>query len=1240
MASTSTAGAERNDSLTTKPPDSDNPNETTGINLPAAQNRKISFLEKVETIGSPTAQEGTNGQTPDTHDAEITRKQSIPPPSQPPKSVLKQRRPSVEGVDWIAPSPGGAPSSARPPKSIPPSSLTSPLPTPPLPDPGYYTQRFSAPSPLTASSGPSPYFSPPISWLPSHMRRGRKSVPNSTGRSPSMLQECFSAENSPYYMAPSLTPGFGAADLPRDGRGFEQEVGRAGASPEYLLFASGRSRLTGVRGTMHQDPEGERSIIPPIVVWHLRQTSSPQEAEDVLSDLLHATRMGDIDPRWITALGSSGGLLRDLFRLTDQVTPVDSVLNPKSPCAEMINLLVEHGHIDSLLTQVCRPDRNGATGIRHLICKARSMGNPPGEPFDQDLRARWAVDSAACHAYQIAYMSGADSRSMVPAIRLVESILPSVRTLEQLQRPIYRSFLKAVIQLIKNKELVRRAERPEVNPARRTAALHLISSTLRTYKLLLDRLEAEADIPTMPEKEWILEELGIADIVPYLQDERSHPLVRCMALRVLRDFADVDVEELPRWERLEDILAIAVEVLLWRTKWQHGHEATSKSLDIAKFCPHDDAYRIITSSPAELVIPILSKALKADDKSALLEPLLSLIVDHSRLKDKYWPFMLSILLHCGCLLLFYDILLPPVPPEKDFLYRKTCRTKTDACIGLTRCFEQMRAKDVRTIPSNVGATLVKLANDEQLPLNLRGQAGGAFGALKENIPTLLEMPLEAPRPLNNKLDSTLRSRQSASPPTEATLEPQPTALQSSTPMPVPEPVEEDQHEIERDKHGSSPRSGPQPEGISKRQVVAFPDAEEVTPHHPQVKSHLRGEYPDNELGLNRIDPRYRYPGPSSRFPSVDKPGMSTSNSRRIGVNSVTDEGEPKVFSVAPPREPTAVGRLTRNLTSRPGTAELWHHAPQNFQSLTSQAGAAAVETPRIGISNFDKDFKTPRTIFEPIGSSDESSIYNPNSPDQQFYSLSGATPGPQYAGLPGSEDDDEEPAPFTGGSSSGFIPPRIPSGPGGSMSRFVRHDVQRGRSPVQPVVPTFTGHRPARKPESVMNNTPRVSVHSINDEDEPTRDPTLPPPSPPLPVRRGKGKAKGKSELERNQRFLEQQDRIRLLEEELERQRQEPAEEKRRFEEIETERYEFHRNWDEERDAAVQQQLGDLSNRLQDHTMEARRWRELDEQRIHEAEIRRAEETERTQELHDLVHSIIADREEEKRRAEEERLRR
>lgn len=398
-----------------------------------------------------------------------------------------------------------------------------------------------------------------------------------------MLQEVFSAGNSPaayFDEGQRLTVG----DPPKISHEFEQEPGKSGKeseSSESLLF-DGRMRLrlqAAPTGWMSPGPYGTPAFnFPLTVVWHLNQASSPHDAETSLSDLLHVTKAGETDQNWIEALGHSENLLKNLFRLCDLVTPVDSVLNPKSPCAEVIDLLLEHHHVESLLGFVCRPDRNGATGLRHLICKARSMGKPAGEPSDTDaIRRNWTHDTAANHAYEIIYMSGADSISTIPALRLFESILSGVWTLDQLQRPTYRSFLEAVIYLIKRKGHVRQGEGPEVDPARRTATLHVISSTLRTYKSLLNRLEADSETPTMPKEEWILQKLGISDIVPYLLDKNGHPLVRCMALRVLRDFADVDVDEVSRWEKLEDTLSICVDVLLWKTKWQHGHEATSVS---------------------------------------------------------------------------------------------------------------------------------------------------------------------------------------------------------------------------------------------------------------------------------------------------------------------------------------------------------------------------------------------------------------------------------------------------------------------------------------------------------------------------------------------------------------------------------------------------------------------------------------------------------------------------------------
>ncbi|KAG9034416.1 hypothetical protein FS837_002202 [Tulasnella sp. UAMH 9824] len=719
------------------------------------------------------------------------------------------RSPSI----FTPPQPGsnrpGFPEEARFPVTVSPVSSPSPA----IPPGVFYHVPISfSPSPAAPSSGPSAYFSPPVSWVPAHLRRGHKSAHGC--QSPSILQEWFSADNSPAYNTSHLTPGTNLTELePERDREPDQYASQASKNP----LLKGRSRLKGKPATW-TDHDGTEVKFPSLVAWHLTKTCSPEDAETALSDLLHATAKGDVDQDWIQALRSSEGLLYGLFRLSDMITPVESLLDSKSSCAKIIDLLLKYHNVDDILTQVHGSDMGGVTGLRYLICKARSAGSPPGESYDAKPKNAWAPDIAVHHAYRIADWSGVDSLSMIPAIRLVESALPSVHTLDRLQQPIYRTFLEAVIHLIKNKEHFRRGEQTEVDPARRTAALHLVSSTLRTYKSILDRLEGDSDTPKMPNKEWILQDLGIPDIVPYLRDENSHPFVRCMALRVLRDFADADVDEVLRWGQLQDVLTICVDVLLWQTKWQHGHEATAKSLDIAKFCPHDDAYRIITLSPAELVIPILSKKFEAVDKPiALLEPLLSLIVDHSKLKDKYWPFMLSMLLHSGCLSVFHEILLQPFPSEKDPLYRTTCRAKAEACIGLTRCVEQMRAKDVKLIPLAIAATLVKLANDETLPSNLLGRASDAFEALRENIVTSLEIRSQVLTHSNDSVAQSTHSNSTSSkkyqsnyviPPTtesstslkvdvcktsplaHVTREPQ-LAIQSM-PKPEPGPIEEEQ----------------------------------------------------------------------------------------------------------------------------------------------------------------------------------------------------------------------------------------------------------------------------------------------------------------------------------------------------------------------------------------------------------------------------------------------------------------
>ncbi|KAG8957493.1 hypothetical protein FRC00_003896 [Tulasnella sp. 408] len=327
--------------------------------------------------------------------------------------------------------------------------------------------------------------------------------------------------------------------------------------------------------------------------------------------------------------------------------------------------------------------------------------------------------------------SGADSVASIHAFRLVEATLSRIPTLDDMQQAPLRYVAQSITHLLKNKDLRRQGERPGVDAARRGAAMQLMSAILRSYKRLVERAEAESEVPEMSEKAWLLQDITVSDIVQYLQDDETDSMVRCMALRVIHDFASVYLDEVPQWEQLEDVVDTCAEVMLRKTTWQQDHELKAKSLDLVGFSPHDDAYQVLSFVPTELAVRSVSKALAVDNKVKVLEPLLALIVDHSALKDGYWPFMLSILIHGGCLSLFHDIINQPVPPEEDADDQTACRAKSDACIGLKSCFEQMRARDMKAVPSDLSLTLEKLSNDDGMTSFVRSSASAALMALNE-----------------------------------------------------------------------------------------------------------------------------------------------------------------------------------------------------------------------------------------------------------------------------------------------------------------------------------------------------------------------------------------------------------------------------------------------------------------------------------------------------------------------------
>ncbi len=193
---------------------------------------------------------------------------------------------------------------------------------------------------------------------------------------------------------------------------------------------------------------------------------------------------------------------------------------------------------------------------------------------------------------------------------------------------------------------------------------------------------------------------------------------------------------------------------------------------------------------------------------------------------------------------------------------------------------------------------------------------------------------------------------------------------------------------------------------------------------------------------------------------------------------------------------------------RPG-GDPWQNAPEGFLPPSAfgpdHYGTA---TPRSG---FDRDFKTPRTIFEPI--SEQSSIYDPNS-SPRAADMGFSTPGPMPESLPDwvptSPDHDAHAPPFI---PTEMSPPnqhaRNPSAGSGRMPRPQHTGHDREDSWQSPAYMPHQAFPTPKNASSILGRTPKVSVQDIPDEGDPPRFPSPEPVRPPSPVKAEKGKKKG-----------------------------------------------------------------------------------------------------------------------------------
>lgn len=138
-----------------------------------------------------------------------------------------------------------------------------------------------------------------------------------------------------------------------------------------------------------------------------------------------------------------------------------------------------------------------------------------------------------------------------------------------------------------------------------------------------------------------------------------------------------------------------------------------------RFIPHDDAYAILSMTPTHTSIPALRVHLQeaaSERSTGILEPIVALIVDHSRISDSYWPTLLSVLISAGVIDYFERIAALPLPDLAHATFRKVQEAKRDALTGMMRCFEQVSAEDRKLIPERLLGVLRSLATDETQPM--------------------------------------------------------------------------------------------------------------------------------------------------------------------------------------------------------------------------------------------------------------------------------------------------------------------------------------------------------------------------------------------------------------------------------------------------------------------------------------------------------------------------------------------
>lgn len=401
----------------------------------------------------------------------------------------------------------------------------------------------------------------------------------------------------------------------------------------------------------------------------------------------------------------------NLLRLSDSEPRPAGVLSLGSPSTRLLLTLTRlwdaNSMVEALLGQDSWLGTEASCLVLHLIVQRSRKTSGQGH---QEAGAWWAHSFGVRASYVISNLPTRSSNwvSAVHLLRLIISIAWPEGNPPGGYHDLFRTITLRVQAL---------AQRSQPSSAHRVAVLQLMP-------LFHD---PNAPLPqTGSLGEAALSFLN--SVLDIFRDEKELGAVRALALQVLSLISRPGTAS---FRELECVMPLCVEVLLWKTSWQHNltddevsdvlqrlRYALTFSLyqtrfNIEMLRPHDDAYAILCNLPAETLVPLLQNKIIESERFTILEPLMALIVDQTAMNGRNWPEVFSSLIDAGLVTYFLNIASTPVSHPND---RPLWRSITDAFVGLMRCFEHMTEQQLLNTPPGVIETMGRAADDKSVPL--------------------------------------------------------------------------------------------------------------------------------------------------------------------------------------------------------------------------------------------------------------------------------------------------------------------------------------------------------------------------------------------------------------------------------------------------------------------------------------------------------------------------------------------